>query len=89
MRTLSEIDDRWVWANVCCTVADELVNDAVYLSFDLLINLAHFTPQNTCSLQHCNAVCNAVLYGARHVVITYPRSSTLLAPSSGYNSFFY
>ena len=36
--------DGWVWANACCTVADELVNDTVYLSFKLLTK-AHFTLQ--------------------------------------------
>ena len=26
--------ERDGWANACCTVADELVNDTVYLSFE-------------------------------------------------------
>jgi len=54
--------DGWVWANVCCTVADELVNDAVYLSFELLMK-AHFTLQThvrysiamLCAMLSCTA----------------------------------
>ena len=56
--------DGWVWANVYCTVANELVNDAVYLSFELLIKIAHFTLHTHFRFRI------AVLYGTRHVVIT-------------------
>ena len=76
--------DGWVWANVCCTVVDQLVNDA-YLSFELLINLAHFMLQT-----HVRFI---IAMLCAMVSCTTPGMSLLtqgvLAPSSGFDSFSY